>query len=157
MTREITQTIEVKKPIQEVFDALITPSLIKKWWSASSVIILPQKGGTYAVAWGDDEDAPDYISVATIKEINPPHSMQLANYKYASKEGSLPFEADMPVAFSLKQVTGGTKLIVRQTGFPKDSAADDFYAGCQKGWADTLAAFREVVEKSQTAVKALKT
>ncbi len=34
---------------------------------------------------------------------------------------------------------GGTVLQVAQTGFPADPVADDFFAGCERGWRETLA------------------
>jgi len=59
MPRNITQSIMLRQSPTAVFDALIKPSQIKKWWSAAHAVIIPETGGLYAVTWGEDEDAPD--------------------------------------------------------------------------------------------------
>lgn len=39
-----------------------------------------------------------------------------------------------------------TLLHVVQDGFPMDSLADEFYAGCERGWVDTFAGIRRYLE-----------
>lgn len=146
MPRNITQSITLNQSSELVFDALIRPSLIKKWWSAAHAVIIPETGGLYAVTWGEDEDAPDYISAATIRTYEYPKRLWLTDYRYASKNGALPFQTEMDTEFLLEPQGDQVKLTVRQSGFPDEAVADDFYAACVKGWEDTLAGFKKVVE-----------
>jgi len=71
----------------------------------------------------------------------------LTDYRYASKDGDLPFQTEMDTEFLLEPAGSQTWLTVKQTGFPHEAVADDFYAACVKGWEDTLASFKEVAER----------
>lgn len=147
MAREITQEYAINSDPDTVFDALISPGMIQKWWFASSAIVLPEEGGIYAVTWGDDIDQPDYISVANIAKMVKPELLLLTDFRYRSKDGSLPFEADLDVEFTLEPDDSGTKLSVKQRGFPDDAIADEFYNGCVQGWIETMTSFKNVVEE----------
>ena len=131
-----------------VFALLHTPSAIRQWWGASRAIALPEPGGTWAAAWGEAEDDPDYIAVATIREFQPPHRMVLSDYRYHAKAGPLPFQAEFVTEFLVSPQAEGASLRVTQDGFPAGSEADEFYAGCKKGWQDTFAGIRQYLDDS---------
>lgn len=138
-TRKVVHEQRFDCSQHELFGLLLRPSAIRDWWSASRVIVLPEVGGTWAATWGENEDEPDYVTVAQIRELAAPSRMVLADYRYASKEGGLPFEADFVTSFEVEAVDGGASLRVTQDGFPADASADAFYAGCQEGWRNTFA------------------
>ena len=146
MTRYIKKEITIHRKIDEVFDALISPSMIKKWWFVNSAIVLPQVGGFYAATWGEDEDHPDYINFALIREFERPFKLTLVYEKYFSKDGPLPFEINFDTAFTLEDLGEKTILRIVQNGFPISMAADEFYQGCVKGWDDTFASLKNVLE-----------
>ncbi len=127
---------------EEAFALLHTPSAIRQWWSAARAVVLPEPGGTWAAAWGEEEDSPDYVTVATISEFDPPRRMVLSEYRYASKEGPLPFEADFTTEFVVSPHEQGAVLRVTQDGFPSGPEGDEFYAACEKGWRDTFEGIR---------------
>jgi hypothetical protein len=70
----------------------------------------------------------------------------LTEFQYRSKDGPLPFEADLVVEFILKPESNGTLLTVCQRGFPDHKQADEFYNGCVQGWIDTMTSFRNTIE-----------
>ena len=144
MTRDIQQSIDINATIEEVFDALLQPTSIMKWWGASQAIVIPENGGIYALTWGEDHDSPDYVTIASIAGMERPRTFGLVDYKYANKTGPMPFEADFSVRFTLEQQDSGTRLTVLNDGFPQDAIADEFYAGCVQGWKDTLASFQSL-------------
>lgn len=125
-----------------LFALLHTPSAIRQWWGAARVVVLAEPGGTWAAAWGASEDDPDYITIATIRDFEPPARMVLTEYRYHAKDGRLPFEADVTTEFTVVPVAGGARLRVRQAGFPVAQEADEFYAACERGWRDTFAGIR---------------
>jgi len=127
---------------EELFRHLLTPSSIRNWWSAARAVIVPKSGGAYALAWGDSEDEPDYTSVATIRDFEPGRRFVLHDYRYDSKFGDLPFDADFVVEFLVEPHPDGASLRVTQDGFPGGPEGDEFYAGCQQGWSDTFAGIR---------------
>jgi len=131
---------------EDLFRHLHTPSSIRNWWSAARAVIVPKSGGTYAIAWGELEDDPDYTSSATIRDFEPGHRFVLTDYTYVSKFGDLPFEANFVTEFLVEPHPEGATLRVTQDGFPAGPEADDFYAGCETGWRDTFAGIRRFLE-----------
>ncbi len=127
---------------QRLFALLHTPSAIRRWWGVARAVVLPQPGGVWAAAWGEVEDDPDYITAATIREFEPPHRMILSDYQYRAKSGPLPFAAKFVTEFVVLPHPEGAVLRVTQDGFPIGPEADEFYAGCEKGWFDTFAGIR---------------
>jgi uncharacterized protein YndB with AHSA1/START domain len=126
-----------------MFDLLITPSAIREWWGTARVIVTPRIGGTWAAAWGDEDD-PDYISAATLADFEPPRKLALKFGEYYAKSGELPFKfsAKALTTFTIEPDGEGCKLRVEQTGFPRNAIADDFYAACETGWKKTFDGIR---------------
>jgi uncharacterized protein YndB with AHSA1/START domain len=127
---------------ERLFALLHTPSAIRSWWGVARAVVLAQANGVWAAAWGEEEDNPDYVTVATIKEFEPPRRMVLSDYRYRAKSGQLPFDADFVTEFAVLPHPTGAVLRVTQDGFPLGPEADDFYAGCAQGWRDTFAGVR---------------
>ena len=127
---------------EHVFALLHTPSAIRGWWGAARAVVVAESGGTWAAAWGEAEDRPDYVTSATISVFDPPHRMVLSNYRYVAKDGPLPFDADFVTEFRVSLHPEGTVLRVIQDGFPAGPEANEFYNGCQTGWRDTFAGIR---------------
>ncbi len=129
-------------PPERLFAILHTPGAIRSWWAAARAIVLPEPGGIWAAAWGEEEDAPEYVTVATIRAFDPPRRMVLADYRYRARAGPLPFEADFVTEFVVTPRDGGAALKVTQDGFPTGPEGDAFYAACDRGWRDTFAGIR---------------
>lgn len=128
----------------DLFAALHTPSAIRAWWSAARAIVMPEAGGLWVAAWGEDE--PDYITVATMRTFDPPHRIVMDDYHYHTKTGGLPFEADFVVEFAVEPHPEGALLRVTQDGFPSTTEADAFYDACGIGWINTFAGIRRFFE-----------
>ena len=141
-TRSITREMDLPADPERVFRMLHTPGEIRGWWSASRAIVMPQPGGTYAVAWGADEDDPDFVTEATIEAFEPPRRLSLVRYRYRARTGPLPFEADFGTEFIVTPTDGGCRLRMTNSGFPVDPAADEFFADCEAGWRDVFEAIR---------------
>jgi uncharacterized protein YndB with AHSA1/START domain len=125
-----------------MFALLHTPSAVRAWWGAARLVVLPEPGGFWGAAWGDDEDDPDYVTVATIRDFDPPRRMLLTDYRYRTKSGGLPFEADFQTEFLVTPTGQGSVLRVSQAGFPQGPQADAFYTACETGWRNTFAGIR---------------
>lgn len=123
---------------ETMFALLHTPSAIREWWGAERAVIIPETGGVWAAAWGEDEDDPDFITVATIQVFDPPRRIVFSDYRYESKSGALPFDANFVTEFNVTPTPEGTMLRVCQDGFPAGPEADEFYAACEQGWRDTF-------------------
>ncbi len=133
---------------RDLFAALHTPSAIRAWWGAATAIVMSEPGGLWVAAWGDDEDDPDYITVATMRTFDPPQRIVMDDYRYHSKTGGLPFEADFVVVFDVEAHPEGALLRVTQDGFPLATEADAFYDACETGWVNTFAGIRRFFESA---------
>jgi len=144
--RIISKQIHINAAAKVVFNAMISPSLIKQWWYAQTAIVVPEKDGIYALTWGEKLDSPDYITVSRLSEFEFGKKLCMTNELYYSPHGSLPFDAQLHVTFDFAQKDEGTELRVLQEGIPKDKEADEFYEGTVKGWETTLQSLKNVVE-----------
>lgn len=147
-TRNHTRQVDLAAVPDDVFQALLTPSAIKQWWSAARAIVIPELGGAWTAAWGELEDDPDYIVAATISAFEPPHRLVLSDYRYRSKQNPPSFEADFNTAFLVRPHGDGSRLTVIQSGFPPDPAADAFLAACEAGWETTFSNIKNYFERT---------
>jgi uncharacterized protein YndB with AHSA1/START domain len=134
-------------PPDRLFALLHTPSAIRRWWGVARAVVLPQASGTWAAAWGEAEDEPDYITAATIRDFDPPRRLVLTDYKYWARTGPLPFAAEFVTEFLVLPHPEGAVLRVTQDGFPADPEADAFYAACETGWCNTFAGIRRYLSE----------
>ena len=125
-----------------MFEALITPSAICAWWGAAAAITLPEPGAYWSASWGESEDEPDYVTCARLSVFEPPHRLAFSDYRYYSKSGPPPFEAEFVTTFEVESRPSGCLLRVIQEGFPDGPEADDFYNACDTGWRDTFDGIR---------------
>ena len=126
----------------QLFALLHTPSAIRQWWRAARVVVLPEAGGGGGAAGGGAEGQPADVAGGPRGEFDPPRRMVLTNYRYGAKSGPLPFDLDFVIEFAVAPDSLGSLLRVTQDGFPIGPEADEFYAGCEKGWRDTFAGIR---------------
>ena len=138
---------------ESMFDLLITPSAIRGWWGASRVIVLPKVGGFWCAAWGENEDDPEYLSLFTIREFEPPSRMLLTDGKYFAKAGQPGFELNMTTEFTVERRMTGCLLRVVQQGFPVHEVADEFYNACEVGWQNTFAGIRKFLQNAEARTK----
>ena len=125
-----------------LFSLLHTPSAIRGWWGAARAVILSEPDGLWTAAWGKDEDAPDYLSVARISIFEPPRRMVLVDQRYRARGEPLPFPAQFTIDFTVEEHPEGASLRVVQEGFPHGPAGDDFLSACDQGWRETFAGIR---------------
>lgn len=129
-------------PPEKLFALLHTASAIRKWWGAARAIVIPESGGIWAATWGESEDDPDYVTAAEIRAFDSPRRMVLSDYRYRSRTGELPFQADFVTEFTVEPHSEGALLRVFQDGFPTGSEADEFYSACEEGWRNTFEGIR---------------
>lgn len=130
---------------EQLFALLVTPARIRKWWGADQVIVLPEVDGIWAAVWGTDENDPDYITVACIAVYQPPCRLVLDKYRYRSRFGPLPFDAEFSTTFEVLPTPNGACLKVTQSGFPVKPEADEYFAACKDGWVATFEGIRKLL------------
>lgn len=153
-TRRHDCRVALPTSVERTFALLLEPSAIRAWWGAARVVVVPRVGGDWIAAWGPSEDAPDYVSSATIAALESPHRLHLVDFRYSARgKPDLPFDARaISVEFRVTSgPDGGSVLEITQDGFPVDAAADEFFAGCERGWRDTLVGIERVAGGEITA------
>jgi uncharacterized protein YndB with AHSA1/START domain len=135
---------------ETVFNLLVTPSAIRKWWGATHAVVDKKEGGIWVGVWGD-EDAPDFITFNRMRVYDPPKRVMFADFEYYARTGGLPFAHQLTAEFTvIPEGPNNTKLRVVQDGFPCAKAADDFYAACEVGWRDTYAGIRRYLSSNKS-------
>jgi hypothetical protein len=82
---------------------------------------------------------------------DPPKRIVMSDFEYFARSGPLPFAANLTSEFTVIPIgPGQTSLRVVQDGFPMDSVADEFYAGCEVGWRDTFAGIRRYLSSTKS-------
>ena len=153
MPRHYVHSVRLNATGQQAFQLLTTPSHIRAWWEASYAVVIPGVDGIWLASWGDDEDAPDYVTAAHIDQWQPGHRLALDRYQYHAKTGPLPFEAEFYTDFVIQSDPGGgpnspsSLLTVTQRGFPDAASADDYHAACKEGWQRTLDNMRQHTDR----------
>lgn len=145
MPRSHRHHVDLPVTTERAFSLLITPSAIRTWWGASRAIVLAHSGGLWVAAWGADEDRPEYILAYTVEAIEPPRLLRLTHSRYLARTVGPPFDPRLTVEFTIDPLPGGCRLCVANDGFPDAASADEFLAGCERGWRDTFASIRRYV------------
>ncbi|MGW1455803.1 SRPBCC family protein [Salegentibacter agarivorans] len=152
MSRKIKKEIRINENGGKVFNALITPNLIKEWWGASQAIVVPDEDGVFALSWGENPDKADYIAAAKISEFKPHVKLTLSDYTYLADNEYLPFKAKFKVKFRIHCETKYCVLKLEHSGFPNKSEADQFYSDCESGWEENLESLKNLVEQENVPV-----
>ena len=145
--RSITDQVEIKTDAQSVFNALITPSAIQKWWNAQTAMVLPKVDGFWAATWGENLDDPDYIVAAMIREFESPWKLVLTDYLYHSKDFAPPTGYDPTTEYRISPSPSGSLLTVIQSGFPNSPESEKFFQGCLTGWQATRQGIKDFLER----------
>lgn len=141
--RSITESIEVSCSPERLFQTLHTPNEICMWWSARTAIVVPRQHGLWAATWGKNEDQPDYVVSARIKNFDPPKLLVLGDFEYWTKDRPLEFAHQLSTTFCVEPLGENAQITVTQSGFPDSSSADEYFRGCCQGWKTTLAAIKD--------------
>ena len=126
---------------ERMFEILTTPSAIRDWWGASTVVIDPRKGGSWVTAWGDGEKESEYVNTFEILEFDPPKRMLLGRGKYISG-ANWPIVTNMTTELIVESQPAGCNLRIVQELAPADPLLDDYFDACVVGWQNSFDGIR---------------
>lgn len=117
-----------------VFAAWTEPDRMKAWFSPEAVAVEDVEadavvGGAYRVRMRSDEGQA-FTAHGTYREIDPPHRL-VFTWDWEQKESAV---GETVVTVELREVDGGTELVLTHEGFPAAEARD----GHEEGWASCL-------------------
>ena len=129
--RRIEISIGIRARPNKVFEALVDPPTLRKWF-VDSADLVPRKGGDYSFRWKDgyhhEGKVLDFRTGKTLVLAWPQNRMSTR------------------VAFQLAPVDGGTVLQFRQTGLDRASIRKPYFLGLYSGWVYHLDSLRALVE-----------
>ena len=132
---------------ERMFEVLTTPTAIRNWWGATSVVIDARKGGSLVVASGDGENNAEYVNSFEIQEFEPPTLMRLGSGKYYSGN-NWPIKTNITTEFVIESVPAGCILRIIQESAPADPLLDDYFDACVAGWHNSFEGIRNYLHSN---------
>jgi len=102
--REVSRSVVVDAPPEEVWDALTDPDRLEEWFADSVEGELGEEDGEVVFGWEDGERR-----AAVVEEVQAPDRLAFFWWREGEPDGSR-------VAFELTPAVGGTRVVVVETG-----------------------------------------
>ena len=134
-----TTSVIIRAPIEDVWDALTTPELIKRWFFGVDTETDWQVGGPI-VHRGEWQGKP-YEDKGTILRFEPPTLLVHSHWSPASGVPDRP-EHYQEVSWSLTDRNGATTLTVAETNLPSQEAK----ATSEESWKAVLDNLKDLLE-----------
>jgi len=134
-------------PPERMFEVLTTPSAIRSWWGASSVVLDPRKGGSFIAASSDGDSTSEYMNAFEILEFEPPTKMVLGGGKYYAGT-NWPIRTNMTTEFRIEKQPAGCILQIVVELDPADPLLDDFFDACVAGWQNSFEGIRNYIHNN---------
>ena len=134
---------------ERMFKILTTPSAIRSWWGATSVVIDPRKGGSWVTAAGEGESDAEYINSFKILEFEPPVRMLLGSGKYYTGT-NWPIRTNITTELIVEPQPAGCILRIVQESSPADPLLDDYFDACVAGWQNSFEGIRNYLHNNPT-------
>jgi uncharacterized protein YndB with AHSA1/START domain len=136
----------VPAPRERVFNALVTPDELARWWgpkgfTSPSIELDPRAGGTYRIAMQPPEGDVFHLSGEFVA-VDPP---RLLSYTFRWEEPT-PDDRETVVTLRLEEAGGSTNVILDQGVF----ASEERLALHTQGWTDSLERLYERVASWRT-------
>jgi glutathione S-transferase len=115
---EVVKDLEIKAPIERVWEALTDAESIEAWMRSGDVAVDPRPGGSYRFFGGE--------TVGIFTRVMRPHALEYS-WRQAGWAAEWP---DSVVAWDLRPAKGGaTHVHLRHTAFPNETEAQSHDAG----------------------------
>jgi uncharacterized protein YndB with AHSA1/START domain len=145
------QKQELEEPFgisqERMFEVLTTPSIVRDWWGATTVIIDPRKGGTWVAASGDGESKSEFVNSFEILEFDPPKRILLGGGKYFAGT-NWPIRTNMTTDLIIDSVPAGCLLRILLELNPADPLLDDYFDACVAGWQNSFEGIRNYLHNN---------
>ena len=126
---------------EHVYEALTKPDKLARWWgpkgfSCPLIEFDPRVGGSYRIAMQPPDGDPFHLS-GEFREVDPPDHLAYS-FRWDPPD---PDDRETVVALSLRELDGGTELLLTQGDF----ATQERLALHEGGWTESLERLREVL------------
>lgn len=134
------ESISINAPIHQVWEALTTPELIKRWFFGVDTET-DWRVGSPIVHKGEYQGKP-YEDKGTILQIEPPRLLVHSHWSPASGIPDAP-ENYQEVSWGLSEGEGGTELTIKERNLPSEEAK----ATSETAWRTVLENLKKLLEK----------
>ena len=131
--------VEVDAPVDEVWDALVTPGTIEKYMFGAKVDSDWQEGSP--ITWKGEWKGKPYEDKGEIVRCEPGRLLEYTHYSPLSGEPDAP-ESYHTVTIELAEQDGQTRVSLSQDNNPTAEAREH----SEKNWATMLDGLKKVVE-----------
>lgn len=132
---------------EQMFDILTTPSAIRSWWGATTVVIDPRQGGSWVTATSDGESNAEYVNSFEILEFEPPKRMLLGNGKYFTGN-NWPIRTNITTELIVEEQPAGCMFRIVIELVPDDPLLGDFFDACVAGWQNSFEGIRNYLHNN---------
>lgn len=141
-TYPIKKSIVINAPADRIWEALVSPEIIKQYMFGAEVASTWQKGDT--VTYKGQWDGQPFEDRGTILEIRPGKILKLSFFSASSGLEDLPENRSL-ISYEIKSAEdGATALLVEQDNNPTQEAADLAAAS----WEMTLNQIKDILEQT---------
>src|SRR5213593_1894950 len=138
-TDQLTTSVHVDAPIDDVWDAITTPEVIKRWFFGVDTTS-DWTVGSPLVHIGEYQGKP-YVDKGEILRIDPPRLLEHSHWSDVSGRPDRP-DSYQVVTWELSERDGGTELRVSERNLPGREAAETSEAA----WDAALGKLKEILE-----------
>ena len=138
--------------LKAFFDA----DALREWWRVANSVTMPRALGPYVLEWTPTEFRDDVLGRlggvfrGTVVQFDPGQGFFVADCFWLPPDGDPIGPMALDVSCSLitgADVTSGTRLSVRQSGFEEGPRWRRYYEVGGHGWDRALASLRSLLEK----------
>lgn len=137
---ELTTSTTIAAPIDEVWRAITTPSLIKQWFFGVDTTS-DWTVGSELVHTGEYQGKP-YVDKGEIVRIEPPRLLEHSHWSDVSGKPDRP-DSYQVVTWSLEERDGGTTLTITERNLPSEDAART----SEQAWQGALESLKQLLER----------
>jgi uncharacterized protein YndB with AHSA1/START domain len=130
----------IAAPAEEVFACFATAEGLTRWLAVGAEVTPPENGGRGSILLSWDRDFTHTVTVA-IREFEPPARIGFEWYPDPLDEASVPVSVTVTA-----EVSGGTRLILREGPFREDVDSMVALADAAESWRWYLCNLRCVLE-----------
>lgn len=130
----------IRAPIAKVWEALVTPEIVKRYMFGTTVVSDWKKGSS--IVWKGEWQGKPYEDRGVIREVKPPNTLHFTHSSPLSNKPDVP-ENHHTVTVELREGSGGTELSLTQ----ENNSTDDERARSEKNWNSMLEGLKKIVEE----------
>ncbi len=140
MTYDAVVTIEIEAPAEKVWEALVTPELVKEYLHGTTMETDWKVGNP--ITWSGEWKGQPYQDKGEVLAYEPPRMLRTTHWSPMSGTADTP-ENHHVVTHQLEETGGRTALTVTQSNNQTQEDADSM---AEQGWKPILNGLKELVE-----------